>query len=574
MNILTRKNIALEKDNKTKNKKIKIVEKNKIKNFWETILQPKNANIDRGASTKLKIDKETFKGIHSEYIQEKVKEENQNKDGIEINQNISKFASKKNIKKIIKKEKEKEKENGKKEKKNKILIQTDLPSFDLEPDKILNNDENESIKKLRKEYEIESALKKEKEEKAKKLTEQKKLYEKEEETSNKKINVNSNANIVKIKQIKLEDLIAEFTSIKSQSKELGRITDINLESQSRKSINRNSIKIEINENPDYQFHEERTDRKRKKFNNQHNHNNTNINIPHNNNKKTKNEKKEIENIEKIGSKYASGSNFNLIKLECGVELTENRKKKSGGKNYFEKYGRFSYELYKNRLNKTMSENFMIKETKEIVKNSLKKEENENDYKRKDVIKKSERMKKELVHNKELIREKSDYDAKFGISNIGNNYLNLKTKNLEIVMNNLDLMKDFELDIKHENKYTNNTKYNFFKNKINQNIIKSKKDLREINDFNKTVMGNNLWGEPTKSNLKHNVDLKPSLHLFYNIKKNIEFPIIGLPRQRLPHISSNYFNNIITEKGTNSQKYKIKNLSKYNIFENKRKSIFT
>ena len=45
---------------------------------------------------------------------------------------------------------------------------------------------------------------------------------------------------------------------------------------------------------------------------------------------------------------------------------------------------------------------MIKETKEIVKNSLKKEENENDYKRKDVIKKSERMKKELVHNKESI----------------------------------------------------------------------------------------------------------------------------------------------------------------------------
>ena len=43
-------------------------------------------------------------------------------------------------------------------------------------------------------------------------------------------------------------------------------------------------------------------------------------------------------MEKSGSKYTSGSNFNLIKLECGVELTENKRKKSGGKNYFEKYG--------------------------------------------------------------------------------------------------------------------------------------------------------------------------------------------------------------------------------------------
>ena len=133
------------------------------------------------------------------------------------------------IKNILKKE------IIKKEKKSKLLIQTDLPSFDLELDKIGIYEENESIKILRKEYEIKLASKKEKEEKEKKLMNQKKLSGNDEENSLvKKTLLNPNKNIVKIKPIRLEDLISEFKDLKSQTKEVRKITDMNIDFQSKK----------------------------------------------------------------------------------------------------------------------------------------------------------------------------------------------------------------------------------------------------------------------------------------------------------------------------------------------------
>ena len=572
LNILTRKNVQKNKiiflNKYKKNNNIRIEEHNKIDNFWDTILQPNNTKIDRGASTQIKMDNETFKRINLENIPENIQEENQNQEKIEEKQNIpnnSNIIKKKNIKNNIKKE------NVKNEKKLKLLIQTDLPSFDLEPEKIGIIDENESIKVLRKEYEIQLALKKEKEEKEKKLMKQKRVPESDEDNIGKKFFFNSKVNTVKIKPIKLENLLTEFQGLKSQTKEIGKITDVNIDTQSHKS----DIKVEINENPDYQFIEERTERKRKKFFNQNNsQNNNNLNILHNI-KKNRNERKENEIMERSGSKYASGSNFNLIKLECGVELTENRKKKSGGKNYFEKYGRFSYELFQNKLNKTMSENFMANDLKDLMNNSMKKEEKETENIRKDNRKKSTIKKAELLSNKELIREKSEYDAKFEVPNGGNEYLNIKTKNLRIVMNNLDLMKDFELNIDTENNYIPQTKYNFFKNKINKNFKKSKKDLKEINDFNKTVLKNNFWGEPNNQNIKDNMynNIKPPFHFSHNKKRNINFPIIGLPRQRLPPISSiRLLNNDITKRRIDFGKVKIKNLSTDNLINDDEKKV--
>ena len=36
-----------------------------------------------------------------------------------------------------------------------------------------------------------------------------------------------------------------------------------------------------------------------------------------------------------------------MNLECGVNLTENNQKKSGGRDYLHKYGRFSFDIYEN-----------------------------------------------------------------------------------------------------------------------------------------------------------------------------------------------------------------------------------
>ena len=196
-----------------------------------------------------------------------------------------------------------------------------------------------------------------------------------------------------------------------------------------------------------------------------------------------------------------------------------------------------------------------------MNNSIRKEENVIDT----TIIKSKIKKNEI--NRKLIREKSDYDAKFGIQSTDNRYLNLKTKNLEIVMNNLDLMKNFELNIDNDNNNNiSKTKYNFFKNRnIIMSFKKRKKDLNEINDFNKTVMKNDFWGEPGKLYNKENIYIKPPIHLFHNSKKYRQFPIIGLPRERLPHITNRY-NMIKTDGSKNLEKIKIKNLSKDNINE--------
>ena len=559
LNILNKKNVNIPKNNNdlsfsTSNKiqgiKDKKIVEPEIDNFWDTISQPKATKIDRGASTQIKIDTETYKNKKYRHIKNIIKEEDHNNEQLENTTNNNNLLQKRKIKKSI------IRDIGTKGKKLRIKmsIPTDLPSFDIESDRLGINEENESIKNLRKEYEQELALKKEKEEKEKKLLKQKQLLELEEENNNKKKFMNSKVNTVKIRPIKIENLIAEFQDLKSHTKEIAKITDSNIESYYTKNRSKH-IEVEVNENPSYQFSDERTDRKRKKIINQSN--NNLINLNNINIKKIKPEK----NIsDRSGSKYASGSNFNLMKLECGVNLTENRKKKSGGKNFFEKYGKFSFELYKSKLNNTMSGNFLGKDFKEMMNDSMKKEEDNNQIKSNF---KGFKKKKSI-----LIKQKSDYDANIEnieIDNNTNNYLKMKTKNLKVVMNNLDLMKDFELNIDKTNNYMPKTKYNFFKNTINNNFQKNKKDLRDINDFNKTVLKNDFWGEPNNSNTKENFYTRQPFRFFH--KKNINFPIIEFKRERLPPIytSKLYNNSMIKNRSTiNLEKEKIRNFSRDNI----------
>ena len=559
LNILKRKN---EMENNFINKKIKnknliIGEENNFNNFWNTVFQPMNSKIDRDASTKLNVDNKLFKGKIFDCIPENINEEKQEK--YDIKQTELNLKKVKNIKRYKKKIIEEEKP---KKEKNKNLILIDLPSFNLEPGKFSNEDD-ESIKLLRKEYETELALKKEKVEREKKLKNKNNIIENKEDNGKKK-DLNKGSNIIKIKHIKIENLITEFNSVKSHLKEIGKIpetNDVNAENITQNNNNSNNLIIEINENPNYQFDEETTERKKKKY---YYRNNNNFIY----NKKNKKEKeKESEMIEKNGAQYASGSNYDLIKLECGVNLIENRKKKSGGKNYFKKYGRFSYDLYKNKLYKTTTENFFENEEyKEIMNDSIKKDKINDDNK-------NNKIKDELISDKVLNREKSDLNDKYENTDIK---MQLKTKirNLKIVMNNLDLMKEFQLDIDQEKRNMKNTKYNFFKTKINKSIKRNEKDLREINNFNKTVMKNNLWGEPDILNKKEDILIKQPL--FHNLKYNIRFPIIGQKRERLPPLSlfkAHQLNILKTKRNISFEKMKIRNLSKDNIYINENKSFY-
>ena len=540
---------------KIQNKNLIIGEENNLINFWSTIFQPMNSKIDRDASTKINVNNKLFKGKIFGCIQEDIKQESQeNFDFKQMELNLKKV---KNIKRY--KKKNMKEENPKKDKKKDLML-LNLPSFNLELGKI-DNEDDESIKLLRKEYECQLALKKEQEEREEKLKKQMNINENEEDINGKKIYLDKGSNIIKIKPLKIENLIDEFKSIKSNLKEIGKISETNVTNIE----NSNNLKIEINENPIYQFDEEKTERKRKKYNYRNNNN-------YIYNKKIEKEKeKESEMIEKNGAQYASGSNYDLIKLECGVNLTENRKKKSGGKNYFEKYGRFSYDLYQNKLNKTTTENFLENEYKEVINNSFK-EDKSNSYndKKKEKMK-NDKIKKELISDKVLIREKSDFNGKYENTNV-EAQLKAKIRNLKMVMNNLDLMKEFQLDIEQKKSYMKNTKYNFFKTKINKSFKRNKKDLREINNFNKTVMKNNLWGEPNNLNKKEDTPMKQPF--FHNLKYNIHFPIIGHKRERIPPLSlfkNHLFNVSKNKRNISFEKIKIRNLSKDNIYINGNKS---
>ena len=148
LNILKRKN---EMENNFINKKIKnknliIGEENNLNNFWNTVFQPMNSKIDRDAPTKLNVDNKLFKGKIFDCIPENINEEKQEK--YDIKQTELNLKKVKNIERYKKKIIEEEKP---KKEKNKNLILIDLPSFNLEPGKFSNEDD-ESIKLLRKEY--------------------------------------------------------------------------------------------------------------------------------------------------------------------------------------------------------------------------------------------------------------------------------------------------------------------------------------------------------------------------------------------------------------------------------------
>ena len=96
-------------------------------------------------------------------------------------------------------------------------------------------------------------------------------------------------------------------------------------------------------------------------------------------------------------------------------------------------------------------------------------------------------------------------------------------------------------------------------------INQENNEQKENEINKTVMKNDFWGEPDNTNTKDNFYTKQPFHFFH--KKNNNFPIFGLKRERLPPIyTSKLHNNSMSKNksGIDFQKEKIRNLSRDNI----------
>ena len=520
-------------------------------NDWNIVPQPIPVKVDRNASTMIKYNlfNTNLSGIREDKNDDKTViisssvNNNNLRSSLMLNNNINnnKPKHKRNI----------SKKSNEDNKKKKPRVQIEFPSFSIDPKYFIQLNDTEELKLLRieREQEIEQKkieyLNKLKKEKERQQIEAEQ-FNKNKDFQNKNITVDHNGKIVNIKQINLEQLINEFTLGKSDSKEIERINGPDF------SIKRTTIPVE--KNP---------------FNENNNNNNNNNNLDSNINKigslkkspKQKKMKKSFikeddssniiniasqnsiqnnknqQNEPKISSiglnyinnakqrQFAAGSNFDIIKLETGVDLTEDSKFKSGGKDFFKKFQRYSLENFERQQNRTVTANFYKKNDLTNTNNEL---HQIDEYK---PLKTEENFHHNNNIYKNINLEPSEQ----------NNLLHLKTKNLKLVLNELDLISESEeKNLKNFTRTHLGDLYNRNKTEENQN-----KNLYDMNKFTKTLMGNSNWGsnmrilqQQNKNELKRPIKID-SKQIQKEINKN---PFNKkLPRSRLPPINNNNFN---------------------------------
>ena len=547
-------NFSTIKNTKDINTKITLVSDIEQINNWNIISQPLPPHIDRDAGTKIKYDNKL--GI-----------KNNLKENISSNENSPRNINSSGVKKLSKNNLLKfkyfftrlDKQNT--HHKTRRIIQNELPTYDLEPepDKI---EETEEIIKMRKKLELEieeKKMEKIREEKRKKEIEEKEkeFNEKIKKLGNQNITVDVKGELVHIKPLKIESLIDDFKNMRSNSKEVLKIEDVTYQ---KKSFN--NVEVEINKNPIYNFNEpEKLEKKRKESV-------ITSKILQNIKKKKFDEMKKA-NIRE-GMKFASGSNFQIMNLECGVNLIEKNQKKSGGRDYFQKYGRCSYEIFQNQLNKTSSGFYFNRTNNNFININI---NDDNEMNTNNNLNQKNRGFPPLTPVKQLKKERTEYELMNTSPNRANYYLQLKTKDLNHALSNLDLIDEKKIN---EKNFENNN--NFFK-KSNKGLNIEKRQFGDMNIFNKTLMENKFWGEASGSHKNIAVGLRlPSKPEKKYLKREINENIINhLPRKRLPPISSAV--KLFTE---NSEKYnlfnnkkklkdlKYQNLSKDSLVENKKK----
>ena len=247
------------------------------------------------------------------------------------------------------------------------------------------------------------------------IEKEEKLIELRKELSKKNVTVDIKGELVYINPLDLKTLNEEFNKGKSKFKVIKTI-----ETGSNNLNDRKDAIIERNREIDlFDNKEDKNKKKAKKKKEE-------LFRQKNNNGTKKKEQKII--FDKNNMKYASGSNFGIMNPEIGVNIMEEKRIKSGGKDFYKKFNKFSVEIFQDHLSKTTS-NFYQKNKEKI-------EENNETKKRRGSLSVRETIKKDIDNI--LINSRQPTED--------NNTLSLKTKNLKIALENLDLvLEDNGLD---------------------------------------------------------------------------------------------------------------------------------
>ena len=503
-------------------------------NFWNSILQPNSVPIDRDAGSKIKFEKPKTQRFSKKEIPK-----------IDPDEKL-KISEHKNINEIIKREKTTKKikklnfiyntmDNIQNRNRKKKIVEIPFESTDIEPKKLETYKELDEIATLRDTVEKNLQEKKKEKELLAKLEKEKKskleaIEEMRRELYRKNVTVDVKGEIVYIKPLDKKNLIEEFNKGKANFKNI-KI----LETEPKYKLNNHEIKVE--KNPDINLNDDLKEEKNKKNRKKKIgfyllQKSVNSNVL-DNGKSTNEIKKKL--IGDKNAKLVSGSNFAIINPEIGVNITEDKRMKSGGKDFYKKFNRFSIEVFQEQLSKTAS-SFFPKITEQTVINNQ-----TNETSKTNRIFSNEKMERiDEYQNKKKVNENKTLSR----NNNGKNSLSLKTKNLRLALQDLDLIKEGNIKDFNKNKKIKKDK---FLSKIFNNIKTSRNNLNDMNKFAKTLIGNENWGIGTHTEREiyntFKVPKKPE-----NIELKRELPINMLkhmPRKRLPPINSSIKLNTLT-----------------------------
>ena len=370
---------------------------NKGENSWDIIEEPKSNKYDSYSSTMVK-----FKQIKKQEIVN-----NKNKKGVQMN-NLEEVKEEETFSKSNINNKEKDnKNNTENDKKNESIKKLPInltkrknliipiptvqvrkkrndvdinqfPYEDLENDDFYIENNNEiDYTKLRKEIiELEQAkLKEEKKinRKTKSIDIKQIIGEPKKQYYGKNVTVDPNGEIVHIKRVNLNHLMSEFkypkTILKNvkQQKKVNKKNEKKENKENKENIN-NEEKVEnIKENIIRNESDSNEIIKQKDINNiieqlkPISKRASNI-LPKISQKKLnvsiKTDNSEIKKI-KREPVFPSGSNFELINLEIGVSIKEDEKFKTGGKDFFKKFNKYSKDIYNEKLKESMAANSFL-----------------------------------------------------------------------------------------------------------------------------------------------------------------------------------------------------------------------
>ena len=507
------------------------------KNFWNQLSQPDTVPIDRDAGTKIKYEK-------SGRSQNKRKSTIIHKDKIILEEQKVSPKKKENLYSSKKKFNfSQNKENNNNKNKKKKIIQIEFESTDIDPKKLETYTETNEIGELRlkvekeiqnKKIELEKIAQKERE----RIAKQEELEEIRKELSKKNVTVDIKGELVFIKPIDLKALNEEFNKGKSNFKIIKTI-------ETEANYLKNKKNLAIEKNPEMNLWDSKEEKNKKKSKKK----KEPLLLPKTGRASANSKKSEQKPIDKHEMRLAAGSNFTIINPEIGVNIIEDKKMKSGGKDFYKKYNRFSLEVFQDQLIKTATSNFFPT----ITDSSNQKNTISDKAKRRASIGLKQKILEEIEHNLNDIKQPNE----------DNNILSLKTKNLNIALQNLDLIKEGE-----ENNITNNKKIinkNIIKNVMNK-FGKTKSDYSEMNVFAKTLLESNNWGgadiyNDKKKDIFYKIPKKPEENeLLRELPANL---LKHMPRKRLPPIINDLKSNFLgqTSSGffTNRKPKKIKGI---------------